>query len=42
MIAIILRFLLLFCGISLVFVIAGVGVLYFAWVMAQRDNGWDR
>jgi hypothetical protein len=40
MIATILRFLFLFCGVSLVFVFAGIGVLYLAWVMAQRDNGW--
>ncbi len=42
MIAILLRFLLVFCGGSLVFVLAGIGVVYTAWVMSRRDNGWNR
>jgi len=42
MTAMVLRFLLVFCGGSLVCVLAGVGVVYMAWVMAQRDNGWQQ
>jgi len=42
MITIILRFLLVFCGGSLVCVLAGIGVVYTAWIMSRKDNGWDR
>ena len=40
MIAEILRFAFLFCGVTLAFVFAGFGVFFLAWVMSQRDNGW--
>ncbi len=42
MIADILRFLFLFCGISMACMFAGFGVFFLAWVMSRRDNGWDR
>ena len=42
MLTIILRFLLVFCGGSLVCVLAGIGVVYTAWIMSRKDNGWDR
>lgn len=42
MIAAILRFLFLFCGGALAGVFTAFGVLYFAWVMSRRDNGWER
>ncbi len=42
MIADILRFLFLFCGVSMTFVFAGFGVFFMAWIMSRRDNGWDR
>lgn len=42
MAAIILHFLLVLCGGSLVCLVTGVGVVYLAWVMSRRDNGWDR
>lgn len=42
MIGTILRFLFLFCGGTLACVLAALGVLYFAWVMSRRDNGWER
>ncbi len=31
-----------FCGAPLACVITGLGVLYAAWRMSRRDNGWDR
>lgn len=42
MIGMILRFIFLFCGGTLVCAITAFGVLYFAWVMSRRDNGWER
>ncbi len=42
MTAIILRFLLVFCGGTLACVVTAIGVVYLAWVMSRPDNGWDR
>lgn len=42
MTTILFRFLLAFCGASLTCLVTGIGVVYLAWVMSQRDNGWDR
>jgi hypothetical protein len=42
MTSMVLRFLLACCGGLFVCVLAGVGVVYMAWVMAQRDNGWQQ
>jgi len=42
MTAMVLRFLLVCCGGPLACAIVGVGVLYSAWLMSRRDNGWDR
>lgn len=48
MTALILRFLLAFCGCPLACLVAGVGILYSAWTMSRRDNPreggieWDR
>ena len=42
MTGIILRLLFLFCGGTLGCAITAFGVLYFAWVMSRRDNGWER
>jgi hypothetical protein len=42
MATIILRFLLVLCGGSLMCLGTGVGVIYLAWAMSRRDNGWDR
>lgn len=42
MTAMILRFLWVACGGSLAFTLTCVGVLYSAWRMSRRDNGWDR
>jgi hypothetical protein len=41
MIAILLRFLLVFCGGSLACVVVSVGVVYSAWIMSRRANGWS-
>ncbi len=30
------------CGVPLVCVLTAVGVLYSAWRMSRKDNGWDR
>ena len=40
MIGTILRGLLLFGGIAMVFAFIALGVFFLAWVFAQRDNGW--
>jgi hypothetical protein len=42
MAAMILRFLLACFGSLLACVVVGVGILYSAWWMSRRDNGWDR
>jgi len=33
---------LVFCAGPLACVLACLGVLYAAWRMSRRDNGWDR
>jgi hypothetical protein len=40
MIALLLRLLLLFCGVAMAFGLAGLAVFYLAWIFSQRDNGW--
>lgn len=42
MAAMILRFLLVCGGGPLACVVVGVGILYSAWRMSRRDNGWNR
>lgn len=42
MIGIILRFLLTVCDGLLVCGVVVAGILYSAWIMSRRDNGWDR
>lgn len=42
MTAMMLRFLLVVCGGSLACVLTCIGVIYSAWRMSRRDNGWDR
>lgn len=37
-----LRFLLVACGGPLACVLTCIGVLYSAWRMSRRGNGWDR
>ncbi len=41
MIAAILRFLFLFCGVSIAGVLAGFGVFFMAWLLSRRTNGWE-
>lgn len=42
MTAIVLRLLVVLCGGSLACAMVCAGVLYSAWLMSRRDNGWDR
>ncbi len=42
MASMILRLLLVGCGGPFACVVVGVGLLYLAWRMSRRDNGWDR
>jgi hypothetical protein len=42
MIADLLRFLSLFCGVFMACGLAGFSVIFMAWIMSRRDNGWDR
>ena len=42
MTAMILRLIVVVCGGSLACVVVGAVVLYAAWIMSRRDNGWDR
>jgi hypothetical protein len=37
-----LRILLVACGGPLACTFTSIGVLYSAWRMSRRDNGWDR
>jgi hypothetical protein len=36
------RFLLVVCGGSFACLLTVIGVLYSAWRMSRRSNGWDR
>jgi hypothetical protein len=40
--AMLLRLLLVVCGGPLACLVAVAGVLYGAWRMSRRDDGWDR
>jgi len=42
MVSFVLRFLMVVCGGSLACVVVCVVVIYSAWAMSRRDNGWDR
>ena len=37
-----LRILLVVCGGSLACTVTSIGVLYSAWRLSRRGNGWDR
>jgi hypothetical protein len=39
---IIARFMLVVCGGSFACFVTCVGIVYSAWRMSRRDNGWDR
>jgi hypothetical protein len=42
MTAVTLRFLLVACGGPLACALTCIGVLYSAWRLSRRSNGWDR
>lgn len=41
MIIMVLRIFFLFFGVVVAFGFAGLAVFYLAWVLSQRDNGWQ-